>query len=74
MSKKKARLASGAIVVLVLLLLADVVAIWPATLPWILGVFAVPGVLKFARTLFLWLTADTRERSYMDYAEGRDTI
>lgn len=64
MSRKKARLASGAIVVLVLLLLADVVAIWPASLPWILGVFAIPGVWKFARTLYIWLTIDPETRPY----------
>lgn len=73
MNHKKAKLASAAIVILILLLLADVVALWPGTLPYILGVFAIPGIFKFARTLYMWLTADTRERSYMDYAEGRST-
>ena len=59
MCKWKARLVTLLIVVLLILLAADVVAIWPRALPYILGAFAVPGVWKFARVLYIWLTTDS---------------
>ena len=57
-SKSKAKLLTALITVLLILLAADAVAIWPAALPWILGAFAVPGVWKFSRTLYIWMTTE----------------
>lgn len=57
-SKNKAKLVTALLFALILLMLADVVAIWPWTLPYALGVFAVPGACKFCRVLFIWLTTD----------------
>ena len=59
MSKWKARLVTLLIVVLLILLGADAVAIWPKSLPYILGVFALPGVYLFAKYLYLWLTTES---------------
>ncbi len=57
-SKSKAKLLTALITVLLILLAADAVAIWPAALPWILGAFALPGVWKFSRTLYVWMTTE----------------
>ena len=86
MNKNKARLVVVALFVLLVLLCADAVAIWPDTLPWILGAFAIPGAWKFCRVLFIWLTTDEepvrislfkrKEKPELDYhfwADGGDT-
>jgi hypothetical protein len=57
-SESKAKLVTILLFVLILLLMADVVALWPWTLPWVLGVFAVPGAMKFCRVLYIWLTTE----------------
>ena len=59
MCKWKARLVTTLITVLLVLLAADAVAIWPKALPWILGVFALPGVYLFAKYLYVWLTTES---------------
>ena len=59
MSKRKARLVTAAFSALLLLLLVDLVGIYPRSLPWILGAFAIPGAFKFVRVLYIWfLTED----------------
>lgn len=60
-STNKARLITALICALLCLMFADIVAIWPRTLPYILGAFAVPGAWKFARTLYIWLITDDPE-------------
>lgn len=57
-SESKAKLVTVLLFVLILLLMADVVALWRWTLPWVLGVFAVPGAMKFCRVLYIWLTTE----------------
>lgn len=57
-SESKAKLVTLLLFVLILLLMADVVALWRWTLPWVLGVFAVPGAMKFCRVLYIWLTTE----------------
>lgn len=58
MNKNKAKLVTVVIFVFLILLCADAVSIWPRTLPWILGAFAVPGAWKFCRVLYIWLVTD----------------
>lgn len=59
-SEHKAKLVTVLIFALLCLLFSDVVAIWPKSLPWILGAFALPGAWKFCRVLYIWLiTEDT---------------
>ena len=71
MSKAKARLVTAIIFTFIVLVCVDLVAIYPRTLPWILGTFAVPGAWKFCRVCFLWLTVDEepREKDYEYYAQ-----
>lgn len=87
MSKNKAKLVTVFMFVMTVLMLADLVAIYPAALPWVLGVFAIPGAWKFCQVLFLWLTTEDKPvaiklplrkkekpvRTYKDYAAGRFT-
>lgn len=73
MNKNKAKLVTIVISVFVLLLCVDMVTIWPKMLPWILGCFAIPGAWKFCRVLYIWLTDEPKEKTYIDYAEGRAT-
>ena len=54
----KMKIVTGLITLLLIVLAADVVAVVPNSLPWILGAFAVPGVWRFARLLYRWLTTD----------------
>ena len=56
MSKGKAKLVTVFMFTMIVLLLADAVAIWPDALPWVLLVFAIPGAWKFVRVLYIWLT------------------
>lgn len=58
MTKAKGIIVTILIVILLIVLAADVAAVLPNSLPWILGVFASVGVYKFARLLFLWLTTE----------------
>lgn len=71
MSKTKARLVTVIIFTFIVLVCADLVAIYPRTLPWILGTFAVPGAWKFCRVCFIWLTVREEEPplTYEDYAQ-----
>lgn len=82
-SKQKAKLITVLVCVLLIVMFADMVALWPWTLPWILGVFAVPGAFKFAKTLYIWLIIDEpvldeihwpfrkkQPKTYEYYAEG----
>lgn len=78
MKKGKARLVTAIIFAFVVLVCVDLVGIYPRTLPWILGAFAVPGAWKFCRVCFLWLTVVEDPITYEDYAkvpkkEGRHT-
>lgn len=57
-SENKAKLVTALLFVLIVLLMADMVAMWPWMLPYVLGVFAVPGAIKFCRVLFIWLTTE----------------
>lgn len=81
-SKNKARLVTALICVLLTLMFADLVALFPWSLPYILGAFAIPGAWKFARCLYIWLMLDDpaldeihfpwkkkKEKTYRDYAE-----
>ena len=65
MNKSKARLVTIVIFVFLVLLLADTVSIWPASLPYILGAFAIPGAWKFCRVLYIWLTTEEEETPIM---------
>lgn len=58
MKNWKMKLVTGLITLLLVLLAADVVAVMPAALPFILGAFALPGVWLFARLLYRWLTSE----------------
>lgn len=58
MNKNKARLVTILIMILLAVLAADIVGLYPDTLPWILAPFAAAGAWKFARVLFLWLTTE----------------
>lgn len=58
MSKWKAKVVTALFMILLIVLAADVVAVIPKSLPWILGVFAIPGVIKFGRVLYIWLTTE----------------
>lgn len=59
MSKWKAKVVTALFMILLIVLAADVVAVIPKSLPWILGVFAIPGVWKFARVLYIWMTTES---------------
>lgn len=59
-SKSKAKLVTVALFVFVVMVCANVVALWPSALPWVLGAFAVPGAWKFCRVMFLWLTTEDK--------------
>lgn len=59
----KARVITALITILFVVLAADVVALRPGTLPYILGVFAVPGVVWFSRLLYRWVTEDDEEKT-----------
>lgn len=79
-SKKKAKLVTVALFVFIVMVCTNLVAIWPEALPWVLGVFAIPGAWKFCRVLYVWLTTDDkpitirlprvkkRVKTYADYA------
>lgn len=59
MSRWKAKVVTALFVILLIVLAWNVVTMVPALLPWILGAFAVPGVIKFGRVLFVWLTTES---------------
>lgn len=61
MSKRKAKLVTAAFSALFLLLLVDLVGIYPGSLPYILLVFAIPGAFKFVRTFYIWLVTEDYE-------------
>lgn len=83
-SKRKAKLVTVALFTFIVLLCANLVALWPEAMPYILAVFAVPGAWKFCRVLYLWLTTEDRPvtvrlpkvkkerkvKTYADYAEA----
>ena len=84
-STHKAKLVTALVCALLLLMFSDIVAIWPKTLPYILGAFAIPGAWKFTRVLYIWLLTDDPEPlalpairwpwkkkklTYQDYAEA----
>lgn len=81
-NKAKAKLVTIALFVFVLMVCANVVKLWPVTLPWVLGAFALPGAWKFCRVLYIWLTTEDtpitiqipkrkrQKKTYLDYAEG----
>ena len=73
MPKGKGLLVTVLITVLLILLGADAVAIWPEALPWILGVFAIPGVYLFSKYLYRWLTAqeDVNLRTMQELIHSR---
>ena len=73
MPKGKGLLVTVLITVLLVLLGADAVAIWPEALPWVLGVFAVPGVYLFSKYLYRWLTAqeDVNLRTMQELIHAR---
>lgn len=56
----KARVITALIVILFVVLAADVVALVPKALPWILGAFAIPGVIWFSRLLYRWVTEEDK--------------
>ena len=58
MNKRKAIVVTVLLFVLLTVLAADVVAVMPGALVWILAVFAVPGLWKFAKLLYWWLTTE----------------
>ena len=58
MNKSKAQFVTGLIFLLLVVLAADVVALFPKVLPWILGVLAIPGAWWFCKCLFAFLTDD----------------
>lgn len=61
-SKWKATVVTALLFILLVVLAADIVAIFPASLPWLLGILAVPGAVWFCKTLYRWLTAETEEK------------
>lgn len=83
-SETKAKLVTALLCALLCLLCSDIVGMWPAALPYILGAFAVPGIWKFARVLYIWLLTEDPEpiawpairwpwkkkQPYQDYAEA----
>lgn len=82
-SKNKAKLITALLTVLLALMFLDLAALFPWTGPWILGAFAIPGVFKFVRCLYIWLQLDDpaldeihwpfkqrKAKSYKDYAEA----
>ena len=59
----KARVITALIVILFVVLALDVVALVPEALPYILGVFAIPGVVWFSKLLYRWVTEDDEEKT-----------
>lgn len=85
-SKSKAKIVTVALFVFVVMVCFNLVALFPAALPWILGAFAVPGAWVFCKVLFLWLTTEDKPiitillpklgkhkkpKTYADYAEAK---
>lgn len=72
-SKAKARIVTVCLFVFIVLLCANIVALWPRALPWVLGVFAIPGAWKFCRVTYKWLTVEEQPKlpTYQDFAEAR---
>lgn len=84
-SQKKAKLITALICALLVVMFRDIVDYWPWLLPWILGAFAVPGIMKFARTLYIWMQLEDpvldeihwpfkKRKTYAEHAKeaGRD--
>lgn len=61
-SKKKAKLVTVALFVFVVMVCFNVVALWPVTLPYVLGVFAIPGAWKFCRVTYIWLMSEEKPK------------
>ena len=81
-NKNKAKVVTVALCAFILLVCADLVGIYPNALPWVLGVFAIPGAWWFCKTTFLWLTTEDKPivipikrakhrkpKTYADYAK-----
>ena len=60
MNKSKAVIVTAIMFILLVVLAADVVAVIPNALPWILAVFALPGAWLFVKVLYLWLTTEDK--------------
>jgi len=58
MNKPKAQFVTGLIFLLLVILAADVVAVLPKALPWILGLLAIPGAVWFCKCLYVFLTEE----------------
>lgn len=60
MKNWKGKFITALIVLLFVVLSADVVALLPSALPWILAVFAIPGVVWFSKLLYRWVTEEDK--------------
>lgn len=58
MTKRKGVIVTALIFILLVILAADVVAVVPGSLVWILAVFSIPGLWLFCKLLYWWLTTD----------------
>lgn len=80
MNKWKCKVVVVLITILLIVLAADVVAVIPNALPWILGVFAVPGIVMFSKLLYRWMTDDEPvvihypkwDKKKKKFVEGKD--
>ena len=64
MSKWKCKFVTALLVILLIVLGADIVAVIPNSLPWLLGVFAIPGVILFGKLLYKWMVDDEPVKIY----------
>lgn len=70
MTNAKAKIVTAALVAFMALLLQNIVRIFPDLLPWVLGVFAIPGAIAFTKSLYRWLTWEPPKKTYQDYVSG----
>lgn len=63
MNKNKAKIVTALMFILLAVLAADVVTAFPQALPWILGAFAIPGVVWFSKLLYRWVTEDDEAKT-----------
>ena len=75
-STSKCKLVTALLCALLVLLFLNVIALWPQTKDYILLAFAIPGGIKFSRTLYIWLQLEDtpidwpwKKRKPMSYKE-----
>ena len=60
-NKVKAKTITALMFILLCVLAADVVTLVDGSLPWVLGIFAIPGGIWFVKTLYKWIADDEDE-------------